>query len=64
MQNLGLIGRIYDALHDPQYKDVLCWETDAGSIGYTHKFFRYARSKDEVRQQRDAIAKWSRLSYG
>ena len=32
--------------------------------GYTHKLFRYARSKDEVRQQRDAIAKWSRLSYG
>ncbi|WP_220087030.1 4-hydroxyphenylacetate 3-hydroxylase N-terminal domain-containing protein [Anaerobiospirillum thomasii] len=27
----ALIGRIYDALHDPQYKDVLCWETDAGS---------------------------------
>ncbi|MFP1590679.1 4-hydroxyphenylacetate 3-hydroxylase N-terminal domain-containing protein [Escherichia coli] len=38
--------------------------TDTGSGGYTHKFFRVAKSADDLRQQRDAIAEWSRLSYG
>ncbi|WP_316045211.1 4-hydroxyphenylacetate 3-hydroxylase N-terminal domain-containing protein, partial [Escherichia coli] len=41
-----------------------CWNTDTGSGGYTHKFFRVAKSADDLRQQRDAIAEWSRLSYG
>ncbi|HWW06919.1 4-hydroxyphenylacetate 3-monooxygenase, oxygenase component [Collimonas sp.] len=58
------IARLYDALHDPATKDELCWETDTGNGGYTHKFFRYARSAAELREQRDAIAAWSRLSYG
>lgn len=58
------MARLYDALHDPQSKEKLCWETDTGNGGYTHKFFRYARSADELRQQRDAIAEWSRLTYG
>ncbi|MGL4859481.1 MAG: 4-hydroxyphenylacetate 3-monooxygenase, oxygenase component [Enterobacteriaceae bacterium] len=58
------IGTLYDALHDPVSHDQLCWQTDTGNGGYTHKFFRFARSPDEMRQQRDAIADWSRLSYG
>lgn len=58
------IASLYDALHDPATKDTLCWDTDTGSGGYTHKFFRYARSADELRQQRDAIAEWAKLSYG
>lgn len=58
------IGKIYDALHDPALHDKLCWETDTGSGGYTHKFFRFARSSQELKEQRDAIAEWSRLSYG
>ena len=58
------MARLYDALHDPQSKEKLCWETDTGNGGYTHKCFRYARSADELRQQRDAIAEWSRLTYG
>ncbi|MGU5562020.1 4-hydroxyphenylacetate 3-monooxygenase, oxygenase component [Pseudomonas aeruginosa] len=58
------MARLYDALHDPQSKEKLCWETDTGNGGYTHKFFRYARSADELCQQRDAIAEWSRLTYG
>lgn len=45
-------------------QDTLCWNTDTGSGGYTHKFFRVAKSADDLRQQRDAIAEWSRLSYG
>ena len=55
---------VRDALHDPASRDRLCWNTDTGNGGYTHKFFRYARSPEEMRQQRDAIADWSRQSYG
>ncbi|NBF03905.1 4-hydroxyphenylacetate 3-monooxygenase, oxygenase component [Pseudomonas sp. Fl5BN2] len=58
------MARLYDALHDPATKEQLCWDTDTGNGGYTHKFFRSARSPDELRQQRDAIADWSRLTYG
>ncbi len=58
------VGQLYDALHDPASQDRLCWNTDTGNGGYTHKFFRYARSPEEMRQQRDAIADWSRQSYG
>ncbi|MET4692673.1 4-hydroxyphenylacetate 3-monooxygenase, oxygenase component [Endozoicomonas lisbonensis] len=58
------VAKLYDALHDPETKEKLCCETDTGNGGYTHKFFRYARSKDELREQRDAIAEWARISYG
>ncbi|MDN6833420.1 MAG: Pyoverdin chromophore biosynthetic protein pvcC, partial [Enterobacterales bacterium] len=58
------VGQLYDALHKPEMQDKLCWGTDTGSGGYTHKFFRFAKSSDDLRQQRDAIAEWSRLSYG
>lgn len=30
------MARLYDALHDPQSKEKLCWETDTGNGGYTH----------------------------
>ncbi|STW37957.1 4-hydroxyphenylacetate 3-monooxygenase [Klebsiella pneumoniae] len=39
-----------------EMQDSLCWGTDTGSGGYTHKFFRVAKSADDLRQQRDAIA--------
>ena len=58
------IARLYDALHDPKSKGVLTTPTDTGSGGYTHKFFRYARTKEDLIGHRDAIAGWSRLSYG
>ncbi|MFP4794945.1 4-hydroxyphenylacetate 3-monooxygenase, oxygenase component [Pasteurella multocida] len=58
------VAKLYDALHDPATKDELCWETDTGNGGYTHKFFRYARTAEELKAQRDAIAAWSRFSYG
>lgn len=58
------MARLYDALHDPATHEQLCWATDTGNGGYTHKFFRSAKSPDELRQQRDAIADWSRLTYG
>jgi 4-hydroxyphenylacetate 3-monooxygenase len=58
------IARLYDALHDAKSKDVLTCPTDSGSGGFTHKFFRVARSREEVVAQRDAIAHWARMCYG
>ncbi len=58
------VAQLYDALHDPQTRDVLTAPTDTGSRGYTHRFFKAARSRDDVIAQRDAIAAWARLSYG
>src|ERR1700720_3232786 len=58
------VALLYDALHDEPYKNVLTAPTDTGSGGYTHKFFKAARSREDVIAQRDAIAAWARLSYG
>src|SRR5262245_63058075 len=49
------IARLYDALHAPESKERLTTRTDTGSGGYTHKFFRSARSREELLGQRDAI---------
>jgi 4-hydroxyphenylacetate 3-monooxygenase len=58
------IARLYDALHDPKTRDLLTCPTDTGSGGYTHKFFRVARSRDDMRGAQQAIAGWARLTYG
>jgi 4-hydroxyphenylacetate 3-monooxygenase len=58
------IARLYDALHDPAMKDVLTTETDTGSGGFTHPFFRAPRSAEDLVRGRDAIAAWQRLTYG
>jgi 4-hydroxyphenylacetate 3-monooxygenase len=58
------IARLYDALHDPRTKDALTCPTDTGSGGYTHKYFRVARSREDLRGAQHAIAGWARLSYG
>lgn len=58
------MAKLYDALHDPEQKQILCWPTDTGNNGYTHKFFRYARSAEELKEQQDAIAHWASLTYG
>lgn len=59
-----MIARMYDALHDPATRDVLTTETDTGSGGYTHRFFRAPRSAEDLVAARDAIAAWARISYG
>jgi 4-hydroxyphenylacetate 3-monooxygenase len=56
------IARLYDALHDEKTRDLLTSPTDTGSGGFTHKFFRVARSRTDVVAQRDAIAAWARMS--
>jgi 4-hydroxyphenylacetate 3-monooxygenase len=58
------LARLYDALHDPAKKDVLTCPTDTGSGGFTHKYFRVARSPEELKGQQQAIAEWARLTYG
>ncbi|HKZ70047.1 MAG TPA: 4-hydroxyphenylacetate 3-hydroxylase N-terminal domain-containing protein [Anaerolineales bacterium] len=59
-----MIARLYDALHDPARKDSLTTETDTGSGGYTHKFYKASRNVEELVGARDAIAEWARVSYG
>ena len=39
------VAQLYDALHKPEMQDSLCWGTDTGSGGYTHKFFRWAPTR-------------------
>ncbi|MGH3341471.1 MAG: 4-hydroxyphenylacetate 3-hydroxylase family protein [Carbonactinosporaceae bacterium] len=56
------IARLYDALHDPGLRDVL---TARDGLGIrTHKFFKPSRSATELMEAREAIACWSRMSYG
>jgi 4-hydroxyphenylacetate 3-monooxygenase len=59
-----MIARLYDALHDPAMQAVLTCETDTGSGGYTHKFFRVPTTAEDLVGARDAIAAWARLTYG
>jgi 4-hydroxyphenylacetate 3-monooxygenase len=58
------VAKLYDALHQPATREVLTAATDTGSHGYTHRFFKAARSRAEMIAQREAIAAWARISYG
>jgi 4-hydroxyphenylacetate 3-monooxygenase len=58
------VARLYDALHDPARKDVLTMPTDTGSGGFTHPYFRAPMSAEDLVRGRDAIAEWSRMTYG
>ncbi|HEV2989564.1 MAG TPA: 4-hydroxyphenylacetate 3-hydroxylase family protein [Candidatus Angelobacter sp.] len=56
------IARLYAALHDPKYKDVL---TTVDALGHrTHKFFKPSTSAQELFEAREALITWARLSYG
>jgi 4-hydroxyphenylacetate 3-monooxygenase len=56
------IARLYDALHDPAQRDTLTAVDDYGIR--THKFFKPSKSAQELFEAREAIAAWSRMSYG
>ena len=43
---------------------MLTTETDTGSGGRTHKFFRYPKSAEDCVGDLGAIAQWARLTYG
>ena len=58
------IARLYDALHSSDSKEILTCDTDTGSGGYTHRFFRYASNSDDLFAQRSAMAEWAKMSYG
>src|SRR5271155_1720959 len=58
-----MLARQYDALHDHR-KSILCADTDTGSGGFTHKFFKAPRNVEEMVGGRDAIAEWARVTYG
>ena len=59
-----MVARLYDALHDPERRDVLTTRDRHGRRDFTHPFFRTAASAEDVRRRRDAIAEWARISYG
>lgn len=56
------IARLYDALHDPNFKDDLTLVDKFGLT--THKFFAPSYSAYELVQARQAIAVWQRMCYG
>src|SRR5262249_23102451 len=58
-----MIARLYDALHDPRYPQVRA-ETDTGSGGFTHPYFKVPRTAQDLLAGRDAIATWARFTYG
>src|SRR3954462_9442874 len=43
-----MVARMYDALHDPERRDVLTTPTDTGGGTFTHPFFRPARTVEDV----------------
>ena len=56
------IARLYDALHDPAARGEL---TTVDRLGIrTHRFFTPSWSAEELLAAREAIAHWSRLTYG
>jgi len=59
-----MIARLYDALHDPEKQPTLTTATDTGNGGFTHRFYKPWKDAGELVAARDAIAAWSRLSYG
>ena len=58
------IARLYDSLHEPARREALTCPTDTGSGGYTHRYFRVSRSREELVAAQGAIAEWARLTYG
>jgi amino acid adenylation domain-containing protein len=59
-----MVARMYDALHDPHTKAQLTSQTDTGSGGTTHRFFKASHNVDEMVAARDAIAVWERIGFG
>jgi 4-hydroxyphenylacetate 3-monooxygenase len=56
------IARLYDALRDPAERELL---TTVDRFGIrTHRFFTPSYSAQELLAAREAIARWSRLTYG
>ena len=59
-----MIARLYDALRAPDKQAVLTCDTDTPTGSFTHRFFRAARSPEELVASRNAIVEWARMTYG
>ena len=59
-----MVASLYDALHDPEKQQTLTTATDTGNGSFTHRFYKPWKDADELVAARDAIAGWSRLTYG
>jgi len=59
-----MVARLYDALHrdHAEGKNVLTCPTEWG--GFTHRYFVAPRTAEDLVAGRDAIADWSRITYG
>ena len=57
-----MIARMYDALHDPERREILTTPTEWG--GFTHRFYRAPSTIEEQVASRDAIAEWQRIGWG
>jgi aromatic ring hydroxylase len=59
-----MVARLYDALHrdHAEQKNLLTCPTEWG--GFTHRYFVAPRSAEDLVAARDAIAAWSRLTWG
>ncbi|SDH69476.1 4-hydroxyphenylacetate 3-monooxygenase [Alteribacillus persepolensis] len=55
-------ARMYDALHEPETRDILTATNEYGDR--THKFFITPKSSEDLLGARNAIAEWSKLSFG
>ncbi|MGE0115069.1 MAG: 4-hydroxyphenylacetate 3-hydroxylase family protein [Steroidobacteraceae bacterium] len=58
-----MIARLYDSLHDPAQSEILTVPMENG-VGRTHRYFQPPHNVAEQVAARDAIAHWSRMSYG
>ena len=52
-----MLARLYDALHDER-KSTLCTETDTGSGGYTHKFYKAPRNAEAKDLVWTPVSRW------
>src|ERR1700694_662905 len=56
------IARLYDALHDPQHRNIL---PTVDHLGHrTHKFFKPSATAQELLEAREALISSGRPSYG
>ena len=63
--NARMIARLYDALHDPERRRILTVDVEGNTDGLrTHRFYQAPRNSEEMLASRDAIAEWSKLSFG
>lgn len=62
--SIRMVARSYDSMHSGPLTDIVTTPTDTGNGSFTMPFFRTPKTTEDVLKDRDAIAAWSRLSYG